>query len=142
MSKVLDRDLAFEGNAAAPRGVRAGPARSFGCLRLARVSSSQERTRAWSVLRRQRSARPSRLDIAKPASRSFPSAAVAVVGETPSLFAIIRPDMGFGPTARPLKALKAVSSSVARSVSVAEVMRAILATSRIPGHSVGLAWRP
>jgi hypothetical protein len=36
--------------------------------------------------------------------------------------------MGFGLTARPLRALKAVSSSVARNVSMAEVMRVILAS--------------
>ena len=88
-----------------PVGYGLIPPEALAALGSTRVSSSQERSTVSSVLRCHRSARPSRLDLAKPASRSLPSAAVAVVGATPSAVATIRPDIGFGLVAKTLKAL-------------------------------------
>jgi hypothetical protein len=70
------------------------------------------------VLRYHRSALPSRLEVAKPASRSLASAAVAVVGATRSTVDTWRPDRGFGLSARAFRASYAVSPRVDWSMLV------------------------
>ena len=105
MGEVLDRDLALEGDAAAARGVRAHPARGFGCAWL--VSCFLQPGAEQGVVRIE----------APPVGSPFPArhreTGLTELPQrsrgrgraTPSSAATIRPDMGSGLAAKPLKAL-------------------------------------